>query len=127
MIACGAGHFLSSALAVVSAFDLRIIWVVLALVVLAWLVRRSLRVRRDDRVLVVRVLAGGPSGQRIEITGGLRGRGESEIRVFVDELDLPPGAALWVIREGETQRVRGNHLVPEHMQERFRQFVEETN
>jgi hypothetical protein len=126
MSACGAGLFVSSALAIVSAFDARIVWVVVALVVLAWLARRSLRAGADDRVLVVRVLAGGPTGERIEVTGGLRGRGESEIRVFVSELDLPPGAALWVIREGETQRVRGNHLVPEHLQQRFREFVEET-
>jgi hypothetical protein len=114
---------LLGAFVLASALMWRVVLAVLALLVLAALVRRFAGGGASDRVLVVRVLEGAPVGLRIDLIGGVPGRSREDIRAFVAELDLSPGAVLWVIRDGAELRVRGNHRVPEHLQQRFADFV----
>ncbi len=106
-----------------SALAWRVALVVLALLVLALLLRRITQKGWNDRVLVVRVLAEGSVGVRIDLVGGVPGRTREAIRAFVADLDLPPGAVLWAIRDGNELRIRGNHRVPEHLQQRFAEFI----
>jgi hypothetical protein len=122
----GRSRWLRPLLAVVA--DRRLGWRialgVLALLVLASLARRVFaRGASEGHVLTVRVLAGGSLGIRIEIDGAIAGRSHAEIRDFVAQLDLPPGAVLWVVRNGGALELRTNHRVPAHLGNRVRDFL----
>jgi hypothetical protein len=85
-------------------------------------------------VLAVVVSRGGLSGARFTITvkgeglagirivGKVPGYDGGEVATFLAELDLPMGARLWGIPEGDRVALRLSSAVPEHLHQRLRNF-----
>ncbi len=84
--------------------------------------------------LAVVVARGGLSGARFTIT--VRGEGvdgvklsgvvprqaPNEVVAFIAELELPTGAKIWGIPDGERLSLRFSPAVPEHRRQRLRNF-----
>lgn len=81
------------------------------------------------------VARGGLSGARYTITvqgeglegiriqGTVPGRDSAEVAAFIAELELPRGARLWGIPDGDRITLRFSSAVPEHLHQRLRNFL----
>ncbi len=63
----------------------------------------------------------GPDGVRIK--GRVPGHADNEVAAFVAELELPKGARLWGIPQGDRISLRFSSSVPEHLHQRLRNFM----
>ncbi len=97
--------------------------IVLAVVVLATaavafkLVRGGL----GDAVFVVTIRGEGADG--VDVTGTVPGKTSGDMQDFVARMELPVGAKIWAIRDGDGVRLRFNGKVPENLQQRTRNFI----
>lgn len=91
--------------------------VVVVLVAVVWkLVTRG----RGDASFILTVKGPGTAG--ISIQGEVPGVGAAELSEFVAQLELPTGARIWGIRDGDRLALRFSD-VPEGPQQRVRNLV----
>jgi hypothetical protein len=96
--------------------------IVLAIVVIAVaavLAKVVLR-GRDDAKFTIEV--SGPGIDGLKMTGAAPGRSAGEILDFVARLELPRGAKLWGVADRGRLRLHFGSGVPEHLQQRLRNF-----
>jgi NADH dehydrogenase FAD-containing subunit len=96
-------------------------WVIaLLLLVVAATGFHILRSGLDDATFVVTVKGSGAAG--VEILGEVPGHGNGEVIRFVADLELPAGAKISGIRDGDRIMLRFSTEVPDHLHQRLRNF-----
>jgi len=70
----------------------------------------------DARFTIV-VKAGGP-----EMKGSVPGKSESDVLAFVGDLELPTGAKIWAVPDGDRLQMRFSGNVPDNLQQRMRNY-----
>jgi len=63
----------------------------------------------------------GPDGIRIK--GSVPGHAHNEVAAFLAQLELPNGARIWGIPDGDRISLRFSPSVPEHLHQRLRNFM----
>jgi len=85
---------------------------------IAWkLVRRGL----GDARFVVEIR--GPGTEGVHLQGQVPGKSGDEVVEFVAKLDLPTGAKFWGVPERNRLQLHFAGEVPEHLQQRIRNYV----
>jgi len=70
---------------------------------------------------IITVRGHGPEGIRIK--GNIPGHHVGDVAAFVAELELPSGAKVWGIPEGDRIMLRFSDTVPEGVHQRLRNFL----
>lgn len=89
-------------------------------VVLGWAVVKVLRGGLGDAKFVVSVR--GPGTEGIDVKGEVPGKSAGEVTDFVAGLELPAGARIWAVPDGERMQLRFSGHVPDNLQQRLRNY-----
>jgi hypothetical protein len=96
------------------------VWVALVVVAVAAIVWKVATGGRGDARFVLTV--NGPGIEGIEVRGQVPGIGADELTEFVAKLELPKGAKIWAVPDGDRLALRFTN-VPEGPQQRVRNLV----
>ncbi|MEM6291383.1 MAG: DUF3634 family protein [Myxococcota bacterium] len=72
-------------------------------------------------VFIVTVRGEGVDG--VHVQGTVPGKTSSDMQDFVARMELPVGAKIWAVRDGDGVRLRFNAKVPDNLQQRTRNFI----
>lgn len=90
------------------------------IVVLAFIAYKVVRGGVGDAVFVVTVRGEGP--ENVQVKGTTYGKSHGDVQDFVARMELPKGAKIWGIRDGDQIRLRFSSHVPDNLQQRTRNF-----
>lgn len=71
----------------------------------------------SDARFSIKVGAGGP-----ELKGSVPGKSDGDVLAFVADLELPPGAKIWAVPDGDRLQMRFSGNVPANIQQRMRNY-----
>jgi hypothetical protein len=73
-----------------------------------------------DAKYVIRITGDGAEGVVLE--GEVPGKSEATVAEFIAGLELPKGAKIWAVPDGDRVVLRFSTQVPDHLQQRIRNF-----
>lgn len=71
----------------------------------------------SDARFSIKVGAGGP-----QMKGSVPGKSDSDVLAFVADLELPVGAKIWAVPDGDRLQMRFSGNVPDNLQQRMRNY-----